>query len=473
MNAKSKLITALSIILTSVFLATSLINYAVTREAVRQELLQSSLPLTGKNIYSEVHSAMMRPILVSSTMANDAFLKNWAVNDEGDTESLARYLKGINDKYGFLTTFFISSKTDNYYFQKGLHKKISPRDSHDVWYYAFLRSRKEYSLDVDTNKTEQDTLTIFVNFRVEDENKKLLGVAGVGVNMDQAAAKLKEAQAEFHRMAYLVDQDGLIQVHPDKSLIERKYITEDEGLRAIAPDILSVKDRGANFEYDQGGKHFLLTTRYLPEFEWHLIVTQDEETALSSARNNFIRTLIIGFISSILILFLCMVTVNHFQRRLENMAKTDPLTGAANRRELEERFKLAAYKASRYKAPFSIIIMDLDGFKAINDRLGHVHGDKILESMSETIKRTIRPADLLARWGGDEFILLLDGDIDDAMVLDGRIRTAMTECMEIPVSFSSGITGFKEDDDITSMSHRADMAMYKAKKEGGGHALFG
>ena len=467
MTTKTKLLAALSLILLAVFLATSLINYAVTRKAVREELLHSSLPLTGKNIYSEIHSALMRPILVSSAMANDAFLKDWVIHKEENVDDLAKYLDAINTKYGFLTTFFISAKTDTYYYQKGFHKKINPRDPHDVWYFAFLRSQKEYDLDVDTNKTSNDALTIFVNFRVEDDNGKLLGVAGVGVNMNQAAAKLAEAQNEFHRMAYMVDQDGLVQVHPNKSLIEKKYISESEGVKDIAESILQIREDGANFEYDQDGKHFLLTARYIPEFEWHLIVVQDEKEALSSARNNLIRTLTLGFISSILILFLCVLAVNRYQEQLEHMAKTDPLTGAANRRELEARFDLASCRVARYKAPLSIIIIDLDGFKAINDKFGHIQGDTILEAVAEVITATIRPADLLARWGGDEFIVLMDGTVEDARVLDDRIRTAMQLSSRIPVSFSSGISQFKTGDTITTMTQRADEAMYKAKASGG------
>ncbi|MBI9080556.1 MAG: diguanylate cyclase [Pseudodesulfovibrio sp.] len=471
MNTKTKLLTALSLILLTVFLATSLINYAVTREAVRDELLYSSLPLTGKNIYSEIHSELMRPLLVSSTMANDAFLKQWAMQDEEDMASLAKYLQEINEKYDFLTTFFVSAKTDNYYYQKGLHKKINPRNPHDIWYFAFTRSKKEYRLEVDTNEAKNNVLTIFVNFRVEDSDGKLLGVAGVGVNMDHAASKLIEARKEFFRMAYLVDQDGLIQVHPNKSLIEKEYITDRDGIKNVAENILTTREDGSNFEYDHNGKHYLLATRYIPEFEWHLIVVQDEDEALDAARSNFVRTLSIGFASSLLILFLCVLAVNHFQGQLEYMAKTDPLTGAANRRELKHRFELSTYAASRYKGVFSIIVIDLDRFKAINDKFGHLEGDRFLKTVAEVISATIRPTDLLARWGGDEFIILMDGSADDASTLDNRIRSALISSRETPISFSSGITEFKANDNILSMTQRADEAMYKAKARGGDCAV--
>ncbi len=104
MTIKTKLLAVLSLILLSSFLATSLINYTVTRDAVREEC---SIPrsLTGKNIYSEIHSTMMKPSLVASSMANDTFLKDWVMRGEKDIHALSRYLSAINSKYGFISTF--------------------------------------------------------------------------------------------------------------------------------------------------------------------------------------------------------------------------------------------------------------------------------------------------------------------------------------------------------------------------------
>jgi len=464
MSVKFKLLAALSLILLAAFITTSLVNYNITRDSVREELLNSSLPLTGKNIYSEIHSALMRPILVSSSMANDTFLKDWVLSGEKDTRKLTKYLKGLKDKYGFLTTFFVSAATDYYYYQDGVLKKIGPRDAHDVWFYSFLRKGHEYELTVDTNEAENNKLTIFINFRVEDEHGRLLGVTGVGVNMDRAAALLQQARERYHRNVYLVDQDGLMQVHSDTSLIKHKYITETPGIRTVAKDILHHRDGSINFEYDLGKEHILLSTHFIPEFDWHLIVEQEESGALVTARNNLIRTIAIGLIASILIIVLCAVTVNHFQSRLEHMAKSDPLTGAANRRALEDRFAIASYKADRYGSPFSVILIDLDAFKEINDRHGHIEGDNILRAVSQRILSTIRPSDLLARWGGDEFMIMLDGKSFEAETLAKRARVALEEDARIPVTFSCGIAEFREGDSLNGLARRADKAMYEAKK---------
>lgn len=474
MSIKSKLLAALSVILVTAFVATSLINYMVTRDAVRDELLNSSLPLTGKNIYSEIHAAMMRPILVSSSMANDAFLKDWIISGEKNTDEIIKYLSDIQKKYEFTTTFFVSHETDRYYYNSGILKEISPRDPHDIWYYAFTRSKDEYALDVDTNEAENNRLTIFINYRVEDANGRLLGVAGVGVNMDHAAGLLEQARKNYDRNVYLVDRDGLVQVHSDTRRIERFYITKAGGIRDISSQILTLNDEAVSLEYDWDGHHTLVSARYIPELEWHLIVEQNEEGALLTARHNLIRTLAVGLGVSVLIIFLCVMTINHYQARLEQLAKTDPLTGAANRRALEERFALSAYKADRYKENFSIIIIDLDGFKAINDLQGHLAGDMVLKAVAATITETVRPTDLLARWGGDEFIILMDGTTSDATTLITRLRTAMnTSSQETLISFSCGIAQFEEGDDIGSLTQRADKAMYAAKAKGGNGMALG
>lgn len=468
MTLKTKLLTILSLILITAFTATSLINYTITRDAVRQELLHTALPLTGKNIYSEIHAAMMRPVLVSSSMANDTFLKDWAKAGEQGVPTIAKYLAEIKAKYGFISAFFVSAVTDNYYYQQGVLKKIGPRDPHDVWYYAFVRSGDEYDLDVDTNEADNGKLTIFVNFRVEDENGRLLGVTGVGVNMDQAISLLASSREQYGRNVYLVDQDGLIQVHPERKYIERFYITKAGGIRDVAPEILQPRDQAYNVQYDWDKKHYLLSTRYIPEFKWHLIVEQEESGALVTARGNMIRTLGIGLGVSLLIIFLCVTTINHFQARLEHLAKTDPLTGVANRNALEERFILSAYKADRYDEPFSILIIDLDGFKLINDLKGHLAGDEVLKAVASCIDSTIRPSDLVARWGGDEFIILMDGTAEDAESLIPRLRSALAKTPKADgIGFSCGISQFAEDDDIGSITQRADRAMYAAKSMGG------
>lgn len=471
MSTKNKLLGILAAILVGTFLATSLINYHVTRESVRKELMQSALPLTGKNIYSEIHSVLMRPILAAEAMSNDTFLWHWIASGEKDPGVVARFLREIKAQQGFMLAFFVSHVTDRYFYNEGVLKEVNPRDPLDVWYYAFLRTRKNYMLNVDPSEAEGGKLSIFVNARVEDETGKLLGVAGVGMDMTDAARLLGKATEKYGRLVYLVDQDGLVQVHPDISRIERYSIRKERGLASLADAILRPADEPRSFEFDRNGRHILLSAHYISEFDWYLLVEQDEAKALAPARDNLVRTLCVGAGASILILLLCLMTVNRYQGRIEALITTDALTGAANRRGLDEAFLLAKSRADRKHLPFSIILIDFDEFKSINDTLGHMEGDRVLSEAAQIIQAGIRPTDTLARWGGDEFLILLEDDGVNARAVACRINEELGRMKGVShVSCSCGIAEYNEGDTLDDLVHRADKAMYEAKESGGGTA---
>ena len=179
------------------------------------------------------------------------------------------------------------------------------------------------------------------------------------------------------------------------------------------------------------------------------------------------RTLLIGSGSSILIIILCILVVNHFQGRLEKIAQTDPLTNVANRRALEDHFKHSAYQTNRYGTVFSAIIIDLNKFKEVNDTHGHLMGDEVLKRVASILTETIRPTDIVARWGGDEFIILLDGNINDASALAQRAQTVVSDpSQKLAISFSYGLAQFREGDDLETLTMRADKDLYHCKNNG-------
>ncbi len=116
----------------------------------------------------------MRPLFVSSLMANDTFLKDWAAGGESDISKIERYLGEIQGKYGFFSAFFVSAETGKYYYPGGILKTISPEDDHDVWYYDFVSSGEGHDLDVDSNEAANNILTVFINHRLASDDGKLL-----------------------------------------------------------------------------------------------------------------------------------------------------------------------------------------------------------------------------------------------------------------------------------------------------------
>jgi FOG: GGDEF domain len=156
------------------------------------------------------------------------------------------------------------------------------------------------------------------------------------------------------------------------------------------------------------------------------------------------------------------------EERLFYLATTDGLTKLLNRHAGIKMFENLLYQAQRYGVPFSLLILDIDDFKKINDGLGHLVGDFVLCKVAKTIKRNIRKSDIAIRWGGDEFLLLLPHTADPLPV--GEKIRKLINAINIdgygPLSVSVGATTYREGDTIDSMVQRADSALYSAKRKG-------
>jgi diguanylate cyclase (GGDEF)-like protein len=165
-------------------------------------------------------------------------------------------------------------------------------------------------------------------------------------------------------------------------------------------------------------------------------------------------------------------------KHLGHLALHDPLTGLPNRSVLHSRLARALARMERDKAGVAVLFVDLDGFKAVNDRLGHGAGDQLLTTVAQRFRRIIKASDLLVRFAGDEFVVLCENVEDQhvPMRVADRIRTVLAEPMQLDegtarVGASIGVALAHPGEEPEPLVRRADLAMYEAKRRGKGHCV--
>lgn len=173
-----------------------------------------------------------------------------------------------------------------------------------------------------------------------------------------------------------------------------------------------------------------------------------------------------------------MQDLTNTNNALQQLTLTDHLTGIANRKSLDEQLSKERHLYQRYHRPFSILLLDIDHFKAINDKFGHLNGDKVLIAVAKTLIREIRDVDVAGRWGGEEFMVICpDTDLEQAYGLAERLRIAVTQLRiltddgVIQLTTSIGVAELTELMTIDQLLHQADKHLYQAKTQGRNQVL--
>ncbi len=470
-SMRAQLLAVVGLVLSIAFIGTTFMSYHVAYDALKRSVVETELPLTGDTIYSQIQADLVRPIFVSSQMANDTFLRDWILSGEVGSDQVARYLAAVREKYGFFTAFYVSDLTRRYYHFSGDIKDVRESDPRDAWFFRVREMSTNHEINVDPNQQQGDTTTIFINYRIFDYDNNFIGATGVGMDLDTMAGIIDRYRSDFSRTVYFASRDGRITLHPDRQISYNRTLSDMPGLAGITDQI--VASEGGSFEYERDGDTILLNTRYIPELDWILMVEQRESNATAAASRGILTNIVIGMAAIVVTGLILFLAIARFQHRLEEMATIDPLTGLSNRQVFDISLRQAVERSRRTGQPLSVVLMDLDHFKAINDRFGHLIGDTVLKRAAEVLGGAVRKSDILARWGGEEFTILMENCTSEAALeAADQLRQKLSASLvlqdlpSITLSASFGVASLKADETPDALVDRADTALYAAKRAG-------
>lgn len=469
---KTRAIALFTFMILCAFMLISWSSYEVARRSLTSEIEENTLPLTSDNVYSEIQQDLLKPIFISSLMAHDTFVRDWVLDHEKDPNAMIRYLHEIDRRFDTIFSFFVSDKTDHYYDPKRILETVSEKARRDQWYFQVksLSDDKPYLIDVRTDPEDATHLDVFVNHKVQDYQGNFIGVIGVGISVAKVKVLIEKYEQRYNRTIYFVDKNGQVVLH-GQSFQRAANIRQQPGLGSLTTSILTVP--GGSYRYESHGKQVLLNTRLLPEFDWYLMVEQNNHPLEHALFLTLLKNLGISIVVSGLFLLLLWLTIGGYQRRLEQMATTDKLTGIMNREAFEHHFLHMRAATLQQGKSATLAIIDIDNFKPINDLHGHSIGDTGIRHIAHLIQTSLRYSDGLCRWGGDEFLILMpDCNAEQA---HERMRTLsafieqsplVSENKIVPITVSIGIAELQGKEGLKSLVDRADIALYQAKQQG-------
>jgi len=250
---------------------------------------------------------------------------------------------------------------------------------------------------------------------------------------------------------------------------------------ALISNLIKEKSRGDIVKVgDIDGRSRLLNYESMPDFPLITVVTADMDDILLPSSQYAAYAGLVALALTLLMLTLAVQALLHLRlvadthMKLSSEAATDVLTGVANRRSLLRFAGNETLRAQRYGRPLSLLMLDLDRFKEVNDRFGHQWGDEVLKQAAAVIQSVLRGTDLLGRYGGEEFAVMMpETSAEEAASVAERIREKISQIMldtgndKISVRVSIGVATLSPEElEVQSLINRADAALYSAKREG-------
>jgi len=327
---------------------------------------------------------------------------------------------------------------------------------------------------------------------IRAKDGKIVGVAVLMKSLDAFEADLRR----FDRPYFFIDPDGIVvMTNRPNALLRTFWPLSAEKRSTLDRHFGTLNDRPmlegeiANASWTNvDGERNYIRRRFADHSQWSLVILKPTHEIFASRVLGIVITLLVTIMTLIYLLgrerwvhdtvqMDNRLRLQELARDLGFKATTDPLTGLPNRLKFDQALANEMLRADRYNTPLSLVLYDIDHFKEVNDSYGHQAGDKVLMQLSQFVPNMIRSSDLLARWGGEEFVILTPG-CDAAMALQAaeKLRAAITQVVfdEVgTVTCSFGIAQYVPGETVAAFIARADDALYRAKINGRNQVALG
>ncbi|TWX66090.1 sensor domain-containing diguanylate cyclase [Colwellia sp. C1TZA3] len=454
-----------------VTIATAIVtSYFTLKDVINNHDKQVQSAITP--LFSLVTSEILRPLNVANFMANNHFIIDYASQEKIEKSYIISYLEKISQSYSMVS--FIALEKHNLMLDSNGRESVL-NSNETEWYSRLKNLPGEQFTDIGNS---QDPHLYFDN-KIRNRDGEFIGFTGVAIDLNYFSNKFQEYSDRFGFELYFVDSNNIVTLSSNKILKSKSHHRQEFMTRlsdfpwhqSLLKNNATDNNLSSELIYTTN-EGLLISQMPIKELNWRMFIVSPPAKQQGEYWEIFIGRFLLFFIVAIIFYMMLLYSINYLKSRLIKQAETDHLTQLPNRRHIHWRFNHIV----KTNTNLCLVLADIDNFKNINDTYGHLVGDDVLRIIAEQLSQTIRKVDVVGRWGGEEFIMLLpETTANQAHIIVERIRKNIA-AIAFPTSttggkFSSTISfGICElpvkNKTIEDYIESADKALYQAKSNG-------
>ncbi|MGF0241408.1 methyl-accepting chemotaxis protein [Rhodococcus sp. IEGM1300] len=308
-----------SALLVSILIVVGIYTLVVNRLA-QSYLVEQALPSSIEAMRNDIERILVQPLTAAKDIASNSMVRDWLAGGENSaqTESFVTYLEGVRAEHKAFTALIVGAASSHYFTEKGLDRTLSRSNPADAWFYSFLDSHQQRTLNID-NDTATGELALFIDLKVEQAGK-VVGVAGLGLSMKELSELIHNFSFGERGKVYLVRSDGLIQVHPEAQYSGKRTLAEQIGApaaQAVMGQLSTSKASASSFTRD--GEDYLALSLPLRDLGWTLVAEVPQSQIYAEARRAMWMSSGIGLAVALVCLLLVVLLARGLVRPIRQV----------------------------------------------------------------------------------------------------------------------------------------------------------
>lgn len=435
---------------------------AISHIVVEQSRLQHQ---SIAPVFSLINEELMQPLHVSLTLAHSQRMKELMDTSEIDEPAMVDFLMSLEKNLG-LSFFAASEKAHKQYYSDG--RTLALTEGKVEWYFELKKSDNKFFAALG----QKDDIHLYIDVKIYNDQGEFLGFVGIGKSLHQFWSKFKQHKSIFGYELMFVNNKHEIILSSDEGLLANKeklvHLEDLSWYGQVKKQVTKQQSLDSSL-IKIANEEFLISEIYIETLDWTLFLLSPLKGRKADITETFMVNVALLLILIVFLFIIGHYLIKYFADNIEETLHQDALTGLVNRHGVEQGYE----KISHDDKAFSLIMVDIDHFKKINDSYGHNAGDLIIQNVSQLLQDSVRELDIVGRWGGEEFILLLPGanlSLAQAIAERMRIRLAAMKINhvehQLSVTASFGVTFSQKSIDLKKVVAVADKALYQAKQQG-------